>query len=111
MRAGPAGERSSNQVVKNIREKQDRNNPYNKQTQPKLYNKFKENWYIGYGSYYVLSMVTGQQATKAAKNSKTLSKIVDKLDRNGKLTKVSRYLDAAESRTTGAAKKYIRVAR
>ena len=93
------------QMVESLQEKQDRNNPYDKQTQERHYKAFQYNWYAGYGGYFLLSMVVGGQATKAAKQTKTFSKIVDKLDRNGKLTQANRYLDATKARTTGAAKK------
>ena len=48
-----------------------------------------------------LEVIVGQQATKAAKNTKTFSKIVDKLDRNGKLTQANRYLDATKASAFG----------
>lgn len=43
--------------------------------------------------------------SKVAKNAKTFSKVVDKLDQDGRLTQANRYLDAVKSRTTGTAKK------
>ena len=91
------------QMVKSVQDKQDRSNPYDKQTQEDHYKAFQYNWYLGYGGYFLLSMVVGGQATKAAKNTKTFSKVVDKLDRNGKLTQANRYLDSAKANTVGRA--------
>ena len=94
-----------NAFFKQLQEKQKLNNPYDKDTEPALYNEYRDGWYAGYLSYVLVSMVVGGQASKAAKNTKTFAKLVDKLDRNGKITTASRYLDAVESRTTGKAKR------
>ncbi|WP_276302612.1 hypothetical protein [Halorussus lipolyticus] len=90
---------------KQIEENQKRNNPYDEDTQEKLYTEYREAWYGGYISYALVSMVVGGQATKAAKNTKRFGNIVDTLDRNGRLTTASKYLDAVEDRTIGKGKR------
>ncbi|NEU59200.1 hypothetical protein [Halorussus sp. MSC15.2] len=90
---------------KQIEENQKRNNPYDEDTEAELYTEYRVAWYGGYISYTLVSMVVGGQATKAAKSTKTFGKIVDTLDRNGRLRTASKYLDTVEDRTTGKAKR------
>lgn len=93
------------QMVEDLREKQDRNNPYDPDTEADRYEAFEAGYYLGYGGYVLASMVVGDQATKSVKSSSQFQKVVDKLDRNGRVTQANRYLDAAKSRTTEPVKK------
>ncbi|USZ67281.1 hypothetical protein NGM10_11125 [Halorussus salilacus] len=95
------------QLIEGVQEKQELNNPFDPDNPDEQsdYEAFRASWYLGYVSYYVLSMVAGEQATKAVKGTKTFSKTVDRLDRNGRVTQASRYLDAAKGRTTEPVKR------
>ena len=93
------------QIVEDIQKKQDRNNPYDPQTESERYDAFEAGYYVGYGAYYLSSLVVGGQATKSVKSSNQFQQLVDRLDSNGRVTQANRYLDAVKGRTTEPVKK------
>ncbi|WP_132061027.1 hypothetical protein [Halorussus amylolyticus] len=93
------------QMVEDVKEKQDRNNPYDPATETSHYQTFETGYYLGYGVYFLASMVVGDQATKSIKSSTQFQKVVERLDSNGRVTQANRYLDTAKGRTTEPVKK------
>jgi hypothetical protein len=83
-----------------IEQKQELNNPYDQSTSSEEYQAYRAGWYEGYGGFFVVKQLAGGQASAAAKNSKKLNKLVDKIDRSGKLRKSARYYRGAKSKAT-----------
>lgn len=81
--------------VADVEETQERNNPYDETSQPGLYAEYREGWYGGYVSYYVVSAVAGNEATKAAKDVEKLSEIADVIE--SKKSKLGAALQTADS--------------
>ncbi|MFC7079249.1 hypothetical protein [Halorussus caseinilyticus] len=93
------------QLVEDLKQKQQVNNPYDKQTESAEYESFKEGWYISYGFYYLASTLVGEKAKTAVKSTKTFSNLMERLESDGKLSEALGYMDAVKGRTTGRAKR------
>jgi hypothetical protein len=58
-----------NAVIEEFQNKQERNNPYNNETEPNLYNTYKISWYEGYAVGFVAKMVLGASAAKVLRST------------------------------------------
>lgn len=95
------------QLIEGFEEQQQQANPYDPDdpSERHEYESFRAGYYTGYVAFEVVAIIVGGQVKNAVKSTTTFSKVVDKLDQNGRLTQVQRYLDAAKGRTTGPIKR------
>ncbi|MFC7079222.1 thrombospondin type 3 repeat-containing protein [Halorussus caseinilyticus] len=95
------------QMVESLEAKQATNNPYDRSdpSEQAEYDAFRVGWYTGYVAFQAVQLVVGGQAQTAVKNSDRFADLVDRLDRNGRLSEAKRYYDVAKERTTGRAKR------
>ncbi|MFC7079412.1 hypothetical protein [Halorussus caseinilyticus] len=93
-------------MVESLEAKQATNNPYDRSdpSEQAEYDAFRVGWYTGYVAFQAVQLVVGGQAQTAVKNSDRFADLVDRLDRNGRLSEAKRYYDVAKGRTTGRAK-------
>ncbi|SEW26262.1 hypothetical protein [Natrinema salifodinae] len=67
-------------MPESIETQQRRNNPHDPDTDPQLYESYRQGWYEGYIAWFVIeSAVPSGEAGKALKSSKRVQKTVDKL--------------------------------
>lgn len=68
------------QIPQEIQEKQQQDNDYSQTEETKLYDAYREGWYAGYITYFVVSSYFGSSAAKALKTSDRVSDAADRLD-------------------------------
>lgn len=84
---------------------QEAQNPYDKETQPDLHQNFAVGWYGGYIGYILTETAATYAIGTAVKGSESFAKLVDTLDRGGKLRAAARYYSAAKGTATAPVRK------